>query len=113
MVSWAVPGSPGDWRPPNGLAEVTVALLRADGLDAVADRVRVDPEVDDHQVMAVRGPAGSVAPLHLGATTARVYPPGAGIALTGPPTTMVEVTAEKDGWVTAATLATALREHLT
>ncbi|PRY35320.1 hypothetical protein [Umezawaea tangerina] len=96
----------------DSLAEAVAALLRADGVEAVVDHVRVDPGHGDHQVMALRGPGGQVVPLQPGGTTVRVYPPSDDIQLTGEPVAAADVAAEPDGWVTAATIAAALREHL-
>jgi hypothetical protein len=99
-------------RVTDDLAGAVVTLLRADGVMAEIDHVRIDPAAGDHEVMAVRGPSGRVAPLYPGGTTVRVYPPSGDIQLTGEPVAAVEVAAEPDGWVTAATVAAALREHL-
>lgn len=96
----------------DGLAEAVAALLRADGVDAAAERERIDPEQAEVPVIAVRGPGGLVAPLHPGGRTVRVYPAGEDTLLVGPPVVEVDVAAEPDRWVTAANLAAALREHL-
>ncbi|RKT54369.1 hypothetical protein [Saccharothrix australiensis] len=100
----------------DGLADAVLARLAAAGVEAVTDRVRVDPAEDDRQVMAIAGTVGgtpAVVPLRPGGTTLRAYPAGPDTTLTGPPLVIVEgVAREPDGWVGAAAIADALAEHL-
>lgn len=100
----------------DGLAEAVVLLS---GGRARVDHVRVDPaESGDEQVMAVRATirgVDAVVPLRPGALHLRAYPATDDIALTGEPLLNIELSPDvrqADGWVPAAAVVDALREHL-
>ena len=102
----------------DGLADAVVARLVAKGVSAAVDQVRVDPAVNDEQVMAVTcalGDTSAVLPLRPGATTLRLYPAGNGIVLTAPPLATIELpldAVENDRWVSAAVIADTVADHL-
>ncbi|GGP75026.1 hypothetical protein [Saccharothrix coeruleofusca] len=102
----------------DGLAEAVALLLGGDGARVSVDHVRVDPaESRDEQVMAVRGTirgVDAVVPLRPGALHLHAYPATDDIELTGEPLLSVELSPDvrqSDGWVPAAAIVAALREH--
>ncbi|MEV0678761.1 hypothetical protein AB0I60_19815 [Actinosynnema sp. NPDC050436] len=102
----------------DGLADVVTAHLAGLGVEVRTDQVRVDPEADDRQVMALActlDGSPAVLPLHPGATALRFYPAGPDIRLAGPPLDTVDLpdTARAaDHWVGAEAIAAALAARL-
>ncbi|MEU4804000.1 hypothetical protein [Actinosynnema sp. NPDC023587] len=102
----------------DGLADAVTAHLAGKGIRTRTDQVRVDPAEDGHQVIALAcalGDTPALLPLHPGGTALRLYPAGTDLRLTGPPLVTVDLpdTARAaDHWVSAATIADALEQHL-
>jgi hypothetical protein len=96
------------------LTREVAELLSAAGVEAVPDRIRMDPaDPGRREVMALRVSAG-VVPVVPGEVVLRVYPEAEGDRLVGAPL-VVELPGdarETDGWVLAERVAEALAPHL-
>ncbi|KOX11908.1 hypothetical protein ADK67_48130 [Saccharothrix sp. NRRL B-16348] len=102
------------------VAQAVVALLARRGIDSEIGHVHVDPAENDEQVLGLLVTLDgrpAVVPIRPAARQLRAYPAVDAIDLTGhEPLRVIDLPAdavEPDGWVGAATISTAVAEHLT
>lgn len=96
----------------NTLAGLVRDMLGPMGVTVSVYQVRVEPVVDDVQVLSLRTEDGRVVPIRPAARVLRVWQDGGEIELEGQPVAEVPVEVEPDGWALAARITEALEPHL-